>query len=159
MKCSQAPNGAVRHAGPDAAKGHALGARQAKPSPNSRKVRASPRPRRRGQPMAAASQSARFKRAPQKRPYMSVAASPTLIRTPPPAGLSTRPRACRPEKKPGTINPPPSGNLGSLALFMTSTIAHPLALAKRASAVVVQGSDFVVLSRAWHLRQIWGDSS
>ena len=75
---------------------------------------------------------------------MSAAASPTVIRTPPPAGFPTGARACRPEKKPGTVNPPPSGNL---ALFMASTIAHPLALVKRVSAVVVQGSDFGVLSR------------
>ena len=39
------------------------------------------------------SKSARFKRAPRTRPYRSAAASPTLMRTPPPADLSTGSRA------------------------------------------------------------------
>lgn len=48
---------------------------------------------------------------------------------------------------------PISDNLGSLALFMASTIAHPLTLVKRVSAIVVKRSDFGVLSRAEHLRR------
>ena len=81
-------------------------------------------------------QVARFKRAPQARPYMSAAASPTLTRTPPPRELSTGARACRPKTRLGAISLPSSGNLGSLALFMASTIAQPRTLVKRASAII-----------------------
>ena len=78
-----------------------------------------------------------FKHAPQTRPYMSAAASPTLTRTPPPpAGLSTGARAWRPETKPVAISLPSSGNLGSLALSMASIIAQPRTLVKRASAII-----------------------
>lgn len=89
-------------------------------------------PRQRRQPATTASQSARFKRAPQTRPYRSAATFPTLTRPPP--GLSAGARAWRPETTLGIISLPSSGNLGSLALFMASTIAHSLTLVKRVSA-------------------------
>ena len=134
-KCSQTPDGAVRHAGQMLRRGALYeNARRYLQPP---KLRTSPRPRWHRQTATAASQPAWLKHAPQTRPYMSAAASPTLTPTlPPPAGLSTGAGAWRPETRPVAIKLPPSGNLGSLALSMASTIAQPRTLVKRASAII-----------------------
>ena len=90
------------------------------------------------------SKPARFKRAPPPDATLQIGRCFPYIdaNAPPPADLSTGARAWRHKARLGVTGLPPKGNLVSLALLMASTIAHSLALVKRASASKAEQASF-----------------